>query len=148
MSLTDGHSKMSKSDPNDGSRITLLDTPEQISRKIKRAKTDSQTGLAFGDPERPEANNLLGLYALLSGKGQKAAAVECAEMKWGSFKPLLTEATISALAPIQERYQDLMRDKNELERVLSRGYSQASVVAEETIRRLRSVLGLLPRLPS
>ncbi|GCE64227.1 tryptophan--tRNA ligase [cyanobiont of Ornithocercus magnificus] len=146
MSLTDGHSKMSKSDPNEGSRITLLDTPEQISRKIKRAKTDSQTGLAFGDPERPEANNLLGLYALLSGKGRKAAAVECAEMKWGSFKPLLTEATVSALAPIQERYQDLMQDKSELERVLNRGYGQASVVAEETMHRLRSVLGLLPRL--
>ena len=148
MSLTDGNSKMSKSDPNSGSRITLLDTPEQISHKIKRAKTDLQMGLTFGDPGRPEADNLLGLYALLSGKRREAVAVECAEMGWGRFKLLLTEATISALAPIQAHYRDLMQDKGELERVLSQGHSRASTAAEETIRRLRGALGLLPKLPS
>ena len=82
MSLTDGRSKMSKSDPNEGSRITLLDPPELITKKIKRAKTDPERGLEFGNPGRPETDNLLGLYAILSGKGREAAAAECAEMGW------------------------------------------------------------------
>ena len=89
MSLTDGSNKMSKSDPNDNSRITLLDPPALITKKIKRAKTDPQMGLEFSNPDRPETDNLLGLYALLSGKGRTAAAEECAEMGWGTFMPLL-----------------------------------------------------------
>ena len=74
MSLTDGRSKMSKSDPNEGSRITLLDPPELITKKIKRAKTDPERGLEFGNPDRPETDNLLGLYAILSGKEREQAA--------------------------------------------------------------------------
>ena len=74
MSLTDGRSKMSKSDPNEASRINLLDPPELVTRKIRRAKTDPSMGLEFGNPERPEADNLLGIYALLSGTGRDAAA--------------------------------------------------------------------------
>ena len=74
MSLIDGRSKMSKSDPNAGSRIALLDPPELITKKIKRAKTDPVMGLEFGNPERPEADNLLRLYALLSGREPEAAA--------------------------------------------------------------------------
>ena len=86
MSLTDGRSKMSKSDPNEGSRITLLDPPELITKKIKRAKTDPERGLEFANPDRPETDNLLGLYAILSGKGRESAAKECADMGWGEFK--------------------------------------------------------------
>ena len=100
MSLTDGTSKMSKSDPNEGSRINLLDPPELISKKIKRAKTDPVMGLVFGDPERPEADNLLGLYALLAGLSPEQAAADCAQMGWGQFKPLLAEAAVEALRPL------------------------------------------------
>ena len=100
MSLTDGRSKMSKSDPNEGSRITLLDSPELITKKIKRPKTDPERGLEFGNPDRPETDNLLGLYAILSGKGREQAAAECGEMGWGQFKPLLAEATVNALEPL------------------------------------------------
>jgi tryptophanyl-tRNA synthetase len=115
MSLTDGSAKMSKSDPNEGSRITLLDPPELITRKIKRAKTDPVIGLEFGNPERPEADNLLGLYALLSGLGRERAAADCASMGWGAFKPLLAEATVEALRPLQQRYADLRSDPAILE---------------------------------
>ena len=83
MSLTDGTAKMSKSDPNEGSRINLLDPPELISKKIKRAKTDPTMGLEFGNPERPEADNLLGLYALLAGRSREQAADECGSMACG-----------------------------------------------------------------
>ncbi len=143
MSLTDGRSKMSKSDPNEGSRITLLDPPELIAKKVKRAKTDPERGLEFDNPDRPETDNLLGLYAILSGKGRDVVAHECAEMGWGQFKPLLAEATIAALEPIQERHRLLMDDRAQLETVLQKGRERASAVAESTVRRTRDAMGFL-----
>ena len=143
MSLTDGRSKMSKSDPNEGSRITLLDPPELIAKKVKRAKTDPERGLEFDNPDRPETDNLLGLYAILSGKGRDVVAKECAEMGWGQFKPLLAEATIAALEPIQERYRVLMDDRAELEIVLQKGRERASAVADSTVNRTRDAMGFL-----
>ncbi len=145
MSLTDGRSKMSKSDPNEASRITLLDPPELITRKIKRAKTDPTMGLEFGNAERPEADNLLGLYALLSGRGRAAAAEECASMGWGAFKPLLAETVVESLRPVQEAYRALRSDPAELERVLEQGRERAGAVAQATLERVRHALGFLPR---
>ena len=145
MSLTDGRSKMSKSDPNEGSRITLLDPPELITKKIKRAKTDPERGLEFGNPERPETDNLLGLYAILSGRGREAAAAECAEMGWGQFKPLLAEATVAALEPIQARHRELMADRSELDQVLADGQKKAETVANATLERVRDALGFAKR---
>jgi len=144
MSLTDGSSKMSKSDPNEGSRISLLDPPELITRKIKRAKTDPTMGLEFGNPDRPEADNLLGLYALLSGKDRETAAAECAAMGWGTFKPLLAEATVEALRPVQERYRQWRADPAALQAVLTQGREQAHNVAQATLERVRASLGFLP----
>ena len=145
MSLTDGRNKMSKSDPNEGSRITLLDPPELITKKIKRAKTDPERGLEFGNPERPETDNLLGLYAILSGKGREQAASECAEMGWGQFKPLLAEATVNAIEPIQARYRELMSDPAELDQVLNTGRENAETVANATLNRVRDALGFARR---
>ena len=145
MSLTDGRSKMSKSDPNEGSRITLLDPPELITKKIKRAKTDPERGLEFGNPDRPETDNLLGLYAILSGRGREAAAQECAEMGWGQFKPLLADATVAALEPIQARHRELMADGAELNRVLEEGRDKAEAVANATLERVRDALGFAKR---
>ncbi|MEA5423061.1 tryptophan--tRNA ligase [Synechococcus sp. CCY9202] len=145
MSLTDGRSKMSKSDPNEGSRITLLDPPELVTRKIKRAKTDPTMGLEFGNPERPEADNLLGLYAVLSGLGREAATAQCASMGWGTFKPLLAETVVEALRPVQERYRDLRSDPSQLQQVLELGRERAEAVASTTLQRLRDALGFYPR---
>ena len=144
MSLTDGRNKMSKSDPNEASRITLLDSPESIAKKIKRAKTDPVMGLEFGNADRPEADNLLGLYALTSGRSRDAVARECAQMGWGSFKPLLTEAVVEALRPIQGRYADLRADSGQLIRVLEAGADQAGAVAQGTLERVRKAMGFLP----
>lgn len=141
MSLTDGTRKMSKSDPSDMSRINLLDTPEQIQQKIKRCKTDSIRGLTFNDPERPECNNLLSLYMILSNQTKAAVADECSEMGWGQFKPLLTETTIAALKPIREKYQDIMADKGYLESVLRHGREQAEAIANQTLTRVKVALG-------
>jgi tryptophanyl-tRNA synthetase len=144
MSLADGRSKMSKSDPNEGSRITLLDPPELIARKIKRAKTDPVIGLEFANPERPEADNLLGLYALLGGQGREKAAEECAAMGWGQFKPLLAEVVIEALRPIQQLYGEWRADPEGLRQVLGQGRQRAEAVAGQTLARVRDALGFLP----
>ena len=144
MSLTDGRNKMSKSDPNEASRLTLLDPPELIQKKIKRAKTDPVMGLEFGNPERPEADNLLSLYALTSGRGRETVAGECAAMGWGAFKPLLTESVVEALRPIQERYAEWRREEGALRTVLASGRERAASVAEATLERVRDVMGFLP----
>lgn len=146
MSLTDGSRKMSKSDPSDMSRINLLDPPELIQKKIKRCKTDPIRGLTFDDPGRMECCNLLSLYAMLSGKTKEATAVECQDMGWGQFKPLLTETTIAALKPIQEKYQAIVEDWDYLDSVLRQGRQTAEVVAKSTLKRVKDALGYLPAL--
>jgi len=145
MSLTDGRQKMSKSDPNEASRISLLDPPELIRRKIKRAKTDPVMGLEYDNPDRPESHNLLGLYALLTNKSPQEALDECDGMGWGRFKPLLAEATVASLEPIQERHRELIGNQPYLDAVLLDGAEKASAVADATLERLNRALGLLPR---
>lgn len=141
MSLTDGTKKMSKSDPSDLSRINVLDPPEVIQTKIKKCKTDPVRGLTFGDPERPECNNLLTLYMLMSGQSKEAVAAECADMGWGQFKPLLTEAAIAHLQPIQAKYAEITADKSYLESVLRDGRQKAEAIANTTLTRVKQALG-------
>ncbi|MBF2065892.1 MAG: tryptophan--tRNA ligase [Calothrix sp. C42_A2020_038] len=141
MSLTDGTKKMSKSDPAEGSRINLLDSPDEITKKIKRCKTDPIRGIVFDDPARPECQNLLTMYMLLSGKAKADVAAECADMGWGDFKKLLTEATITALKPIQDKYAEVMADKGYLESVLREGRSQAEEVANQTLKDVKIAMG-------
>ncbi|MEB3148561.1 MAG: tryptophan--tRNA ligase [Sphaerospermopsis sp.] len=146
MSLTDGTKKMSKSDPSELSRINVLDPPDQITNKIKRCKTDPVRGLTFDDPERPECNNLLTLYMLLSGKTKEAVASECADMGWGQFKPLLTETAINALKPIQDKYKEVMAEKGYLESVLKDGREKAEAIANQTLADVKAALGYTARL--
>ncbi|MDZ7952856.1 MAG: tryptophan--tRNA ligase [Nostoc sp. DedQUE12b] len=141
MSLADGTRKMSKSDPSDLSRISLLDSPEQIQYKIKRCKTDPIRGLTFDDPARPECNNLLTLYTLLAGKKKEDVAVECQDMGWGQFKPLLTDTIIESLKPIQEKYYSITADKSYLESVLRDGGEKARAIANQTLSQVKTALG-------
>lgn len=141
MSLTDGTRKMSKSDPSELSRINLLDSPDEISKKIKRCKTDPVMGLSFDNPERPEARNLLTLYHILSGKTKEEVINECENMGWGKFKPLLTETTINALKPIQDKYKEIMNDRAYLESVLRQGKEEADAIANQTLNRVKAAFG-------
>jgi tryptophanyl-tRNA synthetase len=141
MSLADGTRKMSKSDPSELSRISLLDSPEQVQYKIKRCKTDPIRGLTFDDPARPECNNLLTLYTLLSLKRKEDVAVECQDMGWGQFKPLLTDTIIESLKPIQEKYQTITADKGYLESVLRDGGEKARAIANQTLSQVKTALG-------
>ncbi|MGV2828303.1 tryptophan--tRNA ligase [Myxosarcina sp. GI1(2024)] len=146
MSLADGTKKMSKSDPSELSRIELLDPPEIIKKKIKKCKTDPIKGLTFDDPERPECHNLLSLYQLLSGKTKAEVTAECQDMGWGQFKPLLTETTIETLRPIQEKYREIMDNRDYLNSVLRDGATRAASVANKTLARVKDAMGYLPPL--
>jgi tryptophanyl-tRNA synthetase len=145
MSLTDGTKKMSKSDESELSRVNLLDPPDVIQKKIKKCKTDPIKGLVFDDPDRPECNNLLTLYTILSGKPKSDVAIEAQDTGWGQFKPLLTETVIESLKPIQDKYQSIMDDKNYLQSVLKDGQHRAETVANETLIRVKNALGYLPK---
>ncbi|MEN9207850.1 MAG: tryptophan--tRNA ligase [Gloeomargarita sp. GMQP_bins_120] len=142
MSLTDGTSKMSKSDPSDMSRINLNDPPDLIQKKIKRCKTDPIRGLEFDNPQRPECHNLLTLYQLLSGKDKATVAEEVKDMGWGEFKPLLAEVIIEHLRPIQAKYRELMGAKDYLHQVLREGRERAHHVAQTTLDRVQKAMGM------
>jgi tryptophanyl-tRNA synthetase len=144
MSLTDGNSKMSKSDPSEMSRIHLLDDPDAIAKKIKKCKTDADRGLEFDNPNRPECHNLLSLYMILARKTKEEVMIECANMRgWGDFKPLLIETIISSLKPIQTKYAEVINESGYLDQVLATGKEKAAVIAFETLRSVKSAMGFL-----
>ncbi|NEQ16676.1 MAG: tryptophan--tRNA ligase, partial [Moorea sp. SIO3E2] len=99
--------------------------------------------LWFDDPERPECENLLTLYTLLSGKTKEEVATECQDMGWGKFKPLLTEVTIEALKPIQQKYHDVRSEQGYLESVLREGRQKAEAIANQTLSRVKTALGFI-----
>ena len=141
MSLNDGLKKMSKSDSNENSRINLLDSPEKIVKKIKRAKSDSFTGIEFNNSERPESKNLIMIYSILSGRDIQELENEFSQTGWGTFKKLITEQLIESLQPIQERYKILIDDPHQLNKILLRGKEKAEHVANETLCRVKTNLG-------
>ena len=141
MSLIDGSKKMSKSDPNDGSRINLLDPPEIIAKKIKRAKSDSFSGIEFNNPVRAESRNLLMIYSILSGKDILQLENEFSQTGWGTFKKIITEQLIDSLEPIQKRYKVLIKDPHQLNKILLEGKEKAEELANKTLKRVKSNLG-------
>lgn len=145
MSLRDGTSKMSKSDPSDMSRINLTDDADSIANKIKRAKTDPEPlpETAAGLEARPEARNLVGLYAALANISVDAVLADYAGKGFGAFKPALAELMISTLAPINARFIDLRADRAHLESVLRDGATRANAIAEPILAQAKDAIGLL-----
>lgn len=147
MSLTDGKQKMSKSTESDASRINLLDPPDVIRNKFKRCKTDSVVGLEWDNPDRPEARNLLTIYQAVTGRSREDVLEEVKGMNWGKFKPDLAEAVIAHLAPIQQRYHDVMQDEERLEGILEDGRQAADLLASQTLRKVKEAMGFaLPKV--
>jgi tryptophanyl-tRNA synthetase len=144
MSLRDGSAKMSKSDPSDMSRINLTDDDDLIVQKIKKAKTDAEplpeaiAGLA----ERPEARNLVTIYAALSGSGADAILAEFAGKGFGAFKPALAELTVATLAPIRARLADLLADRAAVAQALITGAARADAMARPTLLAAQQAIGL------
>jgi tryptophanyl-tRNA synthetase len=149
MSLADGTSKMSKSDPNDASRINVLDPPDVIRAKIRRCKTDAMVGLEWDNPGRPEAANLLNIYAAVQpGRSRESILDEVRDLSWAEFKPRLADAVADHLAPIQERYRRVREDDAYLRGVLADGARAADAVASRTLRAARVAMGFAEASPS
>ena len=148
MSLVDGSSKMSKSDPNDGSRINVLDPPKVIRDKIKKCKTDSVVGLEWDNSERPEATNLLNIYlAVQPDRTKEDIMEEVKDMTWGDFKPVLADAVVAHLEPIQKRYAEVRKDDEYLNNVLRDGADAANAIASQTLHATRVAMGFTPLPP-
>jgi tryptophanyl-tRNA synthetase len=144
MSLRDGSAKMSKSDPSEMSRINLTDDADAITAKIRKAKTDPEP--IPGDPaalaERPEARNLVGIYAALADESAAQVLARFEGQGFGAFKPALAELAVEALRPISLRLTELERDPAELDRLLATGAAQARAAAEPVIAAAYHALGL------
>lgn len=139
MSLDDASKKMSKSDENPSGSIFMLDDADTITKKIKRAVTDSGTELRF-DESRPAINNLLTIYHLLSGKTHNEVEAHFEGKGYGQFKAELAETTVEFLRPFQERFQAISDD--ELEAILLRGANHAREVASKTVTEVKAMMGL------
>ncbi len=143
MSLLDATCKMSKSNPNDNSRINLLDSPDVIVKKIKKCKTDQLVGLEWNNVDRPECGNLISIYQLLSNRTEDDVMNELSSLQWGKFKPMLADIIIAHLSPIQKHYNEIIADKQYLFSVLNNGQIQANEVAENTLNKVKETMGML-----
>ncbi len=145
MSLRDGNAKMSKSDPSDMSRINLADDADTMAQKIRKAKTDpeplpsEEAGLA----ERPEAKNLVGIYAALSGESVEAVLRQFGGQGFGAFKPALADLLVAALGPIRDRFVALKEDSEALDAILARGAAKARERGTPTLDAAYRALGLV-----
>ncbi|MCA0278240.1 MAG: tryptophan--tRNA ligase [Proteobacteria bacterium] len=145
MSLRDGSKKMSKSDPSDLSRINLTDDADTISKKIKKAKTDPEAlpSETDGLKERPEAENLVGIYAGLADMSKEAVLKEFGGQQFSVFKPALADLAVDKLAPVAGEMRRLMADPAYIDSVLRDGGDRARAIAEGTMKSVRDIIGLL-----
>ncbi|MBX7501568.1 tryptophan--tRNA ligase [Qipengyuania sp. YG27] len=145
MSLRDGSAKMSKSDPSDMSRINLVDDADEIMKKVKKAKTDPEPlpSEAEGLDGRPEALNLVTIYAALSGRSVDEILVEFGGEGFGKFKPALGELLVETLSPISTRFTELLDDREAIDAILARGAAQARELARPTLDATYRALGLV-----
>ncbi|MGE3149152.1 MAG: tryptophan--tRNA ligase [Pseudorhodoplanes sp.] len=147
MSLRDGRKKMSKSDPSDQSRINLTDTADAIALKVRRAKTDPEPlpSEEKGLEERPEADNLVGIYAALAGKSKAEVLRQFGGGQFSTFKAELVELAVAKLGPIGEEMKRLMQDPAQIDSILADGARRAQVIAAETMNAVKDIVGLIRR---
>jgi tryptophanyl-tRNA synthetase len=147
MSLRDASKKMSKSDPSDQSRINLMDDADSIAQKIRRAKTDSkalpETIAELKD--RPEAVNLLGIYAAITGSTPTAALTQFVGSGFGPFKEKLADALIAHLEPITRQTLKLLTDRSHIDSTLQSGARRAAAIAEPIVEEAERIVGFLPK---
>lgn len=142
MALDDASKKMSKSSPNPASFIALTDSPDTIREKVKRATTDSGSGVKAG-ADKPEITNLLNIFSAITGREIAEIEQEFAGKGYGEFKSALAEAIVSELAPIQEKFNSLMQNPDELKRILEAGSQKVAKEAGETLARVKEKIGLI-----
>jgi tryptophanyl-tRNA synthetase len=145
MSLRDGSKKMSKSDPSDLSRINLTDDADTISKKIRKARTDPEAlpSELAGLKDRPEADNLIGIYAALSNQSREAVIAEYGGQQFSVFKPALADLAVEKLAPIAGEMRRIQADTAYVDAVLKDGGERARAIAEGTMKQVRQIIGFL-----
>ena len=145
MSLKDGTKKMSKSDPSDLSRINLIDDAETISKKIRKAKTDPDAlpSETDGLKGRPEADNLVGIFAALSDRSKEDVLKEFGGQQFSVFKPALVELAVEVLSPVNGEMRRLMGDTAYIDGVLRDGGERARARAEKTMKEVRDIIGFV-----
>ncbi len=145
MSLRDGSKKMSKSDPSDASRINMTDGADTIAQKIRKAKTDPDAlpSEAAGLEERPEARNLVNIYAALSDQSVDAVLAEVGGKQFGVFKPMLADLAVAKLGPIAGEMARLMNDTSEIDRILARGAEQARDITAPILAKTYEIVGMV-----
>ncbi len=145
MSLRDGSKKMSKSDPSDASRINMTDDADAIAKKIRKAKTDPDAlpSEAKGLEDRPEARNLVNIYAALAEMTVDQVLADHGGAQFGTFKPALAELAVSKLAPISGEMARLMDDQSEIDRGLARGAEQAREITAPILKRTYEIVGMV-----
>jgi len=143
MSLGNPENKMSKSDP-DGC-VFLMDKPEDIMRKFKRAVTDCETAVRFDKDNKPGISNLLAIYCAATGKTIAEAEAEFADQGYGVFKPAVGEAVVELVRPIREKTEQLLADKTYLESIYKEGAERASYLANKTLRKVYKKVGFVAR---
>lgn len=143
MSLKDGSKKMSKSDPSDLSRINLTDDADLMAKKIKKAKSDPDPLPDNVDAlnGRPEADNLVGIYAALAGQTKQEVLDRFGGEGFGVFKPALSEVVVESLSPITSRYNEILADPTELDAVLKDGAERAQAIAAPVMAEVREKIG-------
>lgn len=144
MSLTEPEKKMSKSSENPNSYILVMDQPEDIMRKFKRAVTDSEGGI-YRAPEKAGVSNLIEIYAVATGKTVAEVEREFAGRGYGDFKPAVGEAVVELLRPIRAETERLLADKSELERLYRLGAEKASHKAFRTLAKVQKKVGFIAR---
>ena len=145
MSLRDGTKKMSKSDPSDMSRINLSDDPDTIAQKFRKARTDPEPLPETYEElkDRPEARNLVEIYAALSGVTPEAVMAEHGGAGWGQFKPALAEVAVESMGPITGEMNRLMADPAEIDRLLREGAGKAREIAAPILDDTYEIVGLI-----
>lgn len=145
MSLRDGTKKMSKSDPSDQSRINLTDDADQIAAKIRKAKTDPEPlpESVEGLRDRPEARNLVNIYAALAGHTVEQVIGDFAGAQFGTFKPALADLAVAKLSPITTEMNRLMKDPAEIDRILGKGADRAEAIARPIVDKVYDILGMI-----
>jgi tryptophanyl-tRNA synthetase len=142
MSLDDASKKMSKSNPNAGSYIAMLDTPDVIRKKISRAVTDSGREVKFDPAAKPEVSNLISIYAQCADMTVQEVEALYEGQGYGPFKKELAERVVAVLEPIQQRYTEI-RSSGELQSSLKRGAEQAASVANKVVKDVKEKMGFL-----
>ena len=145
MSLRDGTKKMSKSDPSDQSRINLTDDADQIAAKIRKAKTDPEPlpDTVEGLKDRPDARNLVNIYAALAGHTVDQVIADFAGAQFGTFKPALADLAVAKLAPITTEMNRLMKDPAEIDRILGQGAERAEAIARPIVDQGYDIVGMI-----